>query len=439
MTNHAEDVLLLSLTDTDALESLAEIGLPEAAVPTEIIRPIYRWAVDQFFASGRTVAPTREALLMTWGQQIEDAQIDLLAEDEDNDTVQWAIETLKAQYAHSEYQVFLRASGIEIANSANPDKVKAVSKAAEDLFMLSESLQTRHSHDDGIVGTQKSLAAYEARARDPKGIRGLRFGLGPVDQHTGGIRPGELAVVGAPAKAGKSFLLMWAAKEAWVAGKTTVLYTLENSTEMTYNRLICGHLGINARQYQDGECSDPDVARVREFTNDVVPTLGRLEVIQPQEGQRTMAAMVRKAQTLGVQRLFIDQLTFVEQPEGTSSRLARDEVVKAKMHALKNLINDNERIPCVLAHQVNRVGTDMARKLGYLLMEHMAEGAEVERTADSVFGLFRGDTDTIAGEAVFQILAARRFPEKAWKIVWQPEVGNVGVVREVDLRASVDA
>lgn len=434
MTNHAEDVLLLSLTDTDALESLAEIGLPLEAIPTEDLRPICQWAVDQFFVSGRTVAPTRAALQMTWGRQIEDAQIDLLPEDEDTDTVQWAIETLKAQYAYSMSQAFVRTASADIANAANPDKVKAVAKAAEDLFVISESLQTRHSHDNGIVGTQKSLAAYEARERDPKGIRGLRLGLQAVDQHTGGIRPGELAVVGAPAKAGKSFLLLWAAKEAWIAGQTTVLFSLENSVDMTFDRLVCGHLGINARQYQDGECSDADKARVREFVHEVAPTLGRLEIVQPSDGERTMAAMVRKAQTMGVQRLFIDQLTFVEEPN--TERLSRDEIVKVKMHTLKNLITGSERIPCVLAHQVNRTGTDMARKLGYLLMEHMADGAEVERTADVVFGLFRGDADTIAGEAVLQILAARRFGNQAWKILWQPEVGIVGVVREYDLRAS---
>src|SRR5690606_32069603 len=101
-------------------------------------------------------------------------------------------------------------------------------------------------------------------------------------------------------------------------------------------------------------------------------------ILQPEMGQRTIQHMVRRAETLG-DAVIIDQLTFVEPNPGTE-RLSRTEQVGRILHMFKALISG--RMPGLLAHQINREGQKAAEKLGRLEMYHLAESAEVERTAD---------------------------------------------------------
>lgn len=433
MTSMAEDVLYVSLTDTDALEALVTIGLAVEAIPTVEMREVVAWAVDRFFESGRTVAPSRAALLETWGQHIEDAGVELLPDDEDTDTIQWAIDTLKAQYVQWQYQQFTKESATEMAAASTPEKVKTLSVQADRLFRLSMQVQPQHMKVQAPTGIERALAAYEARAQESQLHRGMTFGLPAIDEHTYGIHPGELAVLAAGPKTGKSHFLLKAARECWEQGKVTTLFTLENSVEMTVDRLVCQMLAIDARAWQRGQCSPDDAERVRWFINDRLPEMNeRFHIIMPEPGKRTVQSLVREAQMLGTERLFVDQLTFVEHP--SPGRKARHEVIRDLMHELKTLISTgNEPMPCLLAHQINREGVKAARAANHLLMEHMAEGSEVERTADWVFSLLQTEPHRLAGQALFQVLAARREDIDAWDLVWEPAKGMISVIRRAEV------
>lgn len=439
MTSVAEDVLFLSLTDTDRLEILVTIGLEPEAIPTEPMRQVVKWAEDRFFESGRTFAPTRDALLETWGTVIDDARVELLPEDEDADTTQWAIDALKSQWVHFQHQQKQRDYAIEMASVAVHERVPVLAKQADDFFALSMRVQPRHMQVEASEGFVRALHNYEARAAAGHTTRGITFGTGmeALDEHTFGIHPGELAVVAAGPKTGKSFFLDRVAKECWwSADKVSVLYTLENSVEMTVDRIACMHLGIDSRKWQRGQCEPEEVERVRQFINDELLGKDRapFHIIMPEPGKRSVHAMVRQAQMLGAQALFIDQLTFVEHPN--PGKKARHEIIRDLMHDLKTLISTgNMPIPTMIAHQINRDGMASARKTGYLLMDHMAEGSEVERTADWVFGLYQSLDDRVAREALFQVLAARREDTNAWKLVWHPSGGMVAVIGEQEIAA----
>lgn len=435
MSTHAEDVLYLALTDTDSLETLSQIGLAEEAIPTEEMRPVVVWAIDRFFESGRTVAPTRTALLDTWGQRIEDAGIELLPDDEDVDNITWAIDMLKAQYVKVQHDKFVRTAAHEMAAAAPPDKVKTLAVHSDVLFALSMSVQPRHMQVEVSRGIIDALAAYEAREREGHLTRGIVFGLPDIDDHTYGIHEGEVGIFAAGPKVGKSYGIAWAAKECWKQGHDTVLVTMENSVEMTIDRIVCMELMIDSRRWQRGQCVQDEKDKVARYINDVLPNASaKLHVIMPEPGKRTMASIVRQTQLLGSRRLFIDQLTFVDHPD--PGRKNRNEIIRDQMHDLKTLVaTGNEPIAAMMAHQINRVGVEAARTRGYHVMEHMAESSEVERTADWVFSVYQKMDGLVGGEAIFQILAARREELNAWEITWQPSAGVFGVTRSVDVTA----
>ena len=70
--------------------------------------------------------------------------------------------------------------------------------------------------------------------------------------------------------------------------------------------------------------------------------------------------------------LIIDQLTFIEPPD---ERAAPHIQIRDITHDLKTLISTGrDKMPCLLAHQINREGVKAADKVGYLEMYHLAEG-----------------------------------------------------------------
>lgn len=435
--SRAEDVLYLSLTDIDRLETLALIGLAEEAIPAESMRPVVKWAIDEFYRSGRKTAPSREAMLETWGTVIDDARIELLPEDEDADTTEWAIEQLKSQYVWTEFQDFTRNAVKLMASASELERVPLLGVITDQLNEMNMSLQNRQRQLNAAEGFSEALSKYEARTDDNHVRRGMFFGMPMVDDHTNGIHPGEIAMLAAGPKTGKSWFLNWVALREWERGRRVVLYTLENSVEMVYDRMACMHTGVSYRAWQRGQCTPEEIDRMKAFTEEAINPdhKGQLHVIMPDEGDRTMQSMVRRAHTLGAQSLLIDQLSFVEIPESASKqRLQRDQVIALLMRQLKTAISmTGEPLPVLMAHQVNREGVKLAKKLGYLQMEHMAEGSEVERTADWVLGLYQSTVQRQAGEAMLQVMASRREDVNQWDMTWEPSMGLVSPIREAVL------
>lgn len=434
MATHAEDVLYASLTDTDALEALVKIGLDSEAIPTAEMRPVVAWAIDRFFESGRSKAPSREALLAEWAEVLEEAEIELLDEDYEIDNIEWAIDNLTDLAAHGQWQRFQKDAAVAMAEAGPTQRKKVLAEVTNDLFEINNRLQDRSSTARASEGYAERLAAYEQRAAEERMAIGMMFGLDPIDQWTYGIHPGEVAVLAAPPKTGKSYWLIRTALHEWaVRGRDVVLYTLENSVDMSLDRLVCTHLGISPRAWMRGEVSPEKIAWVRDYIADTMPTMpGQLHILMPRPGQRTVQLMVREAQMLGAQSLLIDQLTFVEHPD--PRQRPRHEIVMEIMRDLKNTVSvGRDRLSCLLAHQINRAGVAAAAKQGYLEMQHLAESSEVERAVDWAFGLYQSLEERKAQMAKFQILAGRREDLNNWSIAWRIDAGQANVISQINL------
>ena len=204
-----------------------------------------------------------------------------------------------------------------------------------------------------------------------------------------------------------------------------MLVTMENSVEMTWDRILCMVAGVDTMVWQTGEATAQHVERIELARLEMLGWGGMIEVVRPDSGQRTVETIVSRALAFGADTLLIDQLTFLELPD---PRKPKTERIGEALHTLKSLISSGRRpMSCLMAHQINREGVKMADRVGHLEMFHLADSAEIERTADWVFGMYASRDDKIAGMAKMQILASRRAPTEQWLINWHPYVGNVRV------------
>lgn len=430
-TSRSEDVLYSSLTDVDALEQLVKIGLPLECIPTPVMRDVVAWAVSYFDKSGQTKAPTREALMETWGQTIEDAEVEIENSDVELEDVGWAIDSLKARYADWKFQSWQKEAAAKLAEANSTTRLTVLEEQVHELNQMILGLRDKSQEVEGIEGFQRSLAAYEKRAATAQQHRGMAFGVEEIDQYTYGIHEAELAVLAAGPKTGKSVTMAYILLQEWRKGRHATYYTLENSVDMTYDRLVCIHLHVDHDRYRRGEAGEDEVERVRTFIAERGEELREaIHVIQPERGKRTVQHMTRQARAMGTESLLIDQLTFME---ASDRRLRGPEMIKDIMHDLKDAIGGRLSIPCLLAHQINREGMREAKKNGWLEMYMLAEGSEVERTADWVFGLYASPDEQQAQMIKWQTMATRRgSSNKNWRVgVWRPWVNQVDALEEI--------
>jgi hypothetical protein len=261
MSAHGERTLMRHLLDPDSLATLTREGLPEECIPSEELRPIVQWAIDYYFRSGMSQAPSLQALRaqqkgnVTFGSILDDHEIGI--EEDPADSIEWALDDLRADYVHKQTQVFNKNLATEMAGAAADEREDVLNAFATDLVALALSLVRKDQAVDVRERAQELLLAYEGREANRDVFQGMRTGLSEVDEHTYGIHDGEIAVFAAGPKTGKSFALGWAALAEHAAGRPTALFTLENRVQMTLDRLACMATGVNYTRWQRGPASRP--------------------------------------------------------------------------------------------------------------------------------------------------------------------------------------
>lgn len=428
-----ERAIIQNMLLPDQLKVVVEMDLPSEIFPTEALRPVYDFIVDYWHAESYSGPPSPEAILLHFSNVLAEEGIDVTIEPEDSLT--WALEAIEGAYVRAKIQEWIRpfAAGTMSEDSDILQVVSVLDKGIDDLMRLQSTFTKRSEHVDVRVAARVHLEEYTRRAESTAdlSIIGARFGLPEIDEHTGGIRPSEIGVLAAPPKTGKSFELAWGAYETWRCGGTPVLFTLENSVEMTMDRLACMVNGIDAKRWERGLCTPQELAIIQAWVEEMAHQERPFHVLQPESGKRTMQQLIRRARSLG-DSIFLDQLTFVEINPGEERR-PRTEQIRSMLHDAKANISGGVRIPLVAAAQINRDGVEYARKKGYLEMNHLAESSEIERTADYVFGLWQSAALRDVGRAWWQSLAARRKDLLHWEIAWQPYIGQIAVRNRVEL------
>lgn len=431
--NHAEEVLYAHVTAVESLDTLALEGFFNEAVleiiPSETGRKLVFWALRYYFQNGRMVAPSKEAIMETWGDELEKVEI-VIQDDTETDSVEWAIEQLRANYASLQSQKFVKDFAMSV-NMADPDeRVTSIQEGAHNLYVLSQALVSRHREQNAAEGFQEALERYEARKASGHTLHGLTFGLPLIDDHIFGVHPGELAVFAAGSGVGKSWVAGKTALNEWKRGRLAVLFTLENDLQMTFDRLACIQARVDYGRWQRGQAQDDEVERVKLHAENLQTSDKAPIVLMPDRGNRTVSAITRKAIVLGAESMIVDQLSFVEHNPKTREN-QRWAMWGETIHELKNEISEGRtKLPCLLLHQINRKGMGEAKKSGRHEMDHLAEAAEIERTADFVFALYQSLDDKIVGEATWQTLKSRRVEPKDWELAFRLEVGDIRVRAE---------
>lgn len=429
MAGLAEKVLYSHLTDADSLDEIAREGFfsDEAleVIPTEAGRRLVAWSLDYYFQTGRKIAPSKEAIVETWGDVMEANDI-TIEDDTEIDSVAWAISELRSRYVQTVVGKWSTAFVDELWTVDPPERVKVLQKASLELNGIAMRARSRKHEMDGLQGVNDAIARFEKRVADGNVTAGLTLGVPEIDNHMFGVHPGEIATFASGSGVGKSWLAGLVLLNEFRQGRKAVLVTLENDVFMSYDRLVCMGARVPYEKWQRGDVTADQLIDVECLKNEMEGSDKHPIISQLPMNERSPTAIVRYAQMHDADSLIIDQLTFMRPEPGSKAR-QRNEQTAEIMHGLKELVTQEYLVSTMLLHQINREGVKASLSEGRVIKEHMADSSEVERTTDFLWALYQDDEMAKVEQAQLQQLKGRRTPIQHFLINWRPQVGHFSV------------
>ena len=260
---------------------------------------------------------------------------------------------------------------------------------------------------------------------------GLPTGYPDLDDAIGGLRPGELIVIGARPGGGKSLLGLCIADYVSTRLAFPVLYSsLEMSEEELTHRRIAAAARVPLTHLTRHQVTDADWEQVRRALDRLTSTQLRVDDtpgVSLAHIRGRLRGMARSG--YAARLLVIDYLGLLAEPRTES----RQQAVAALARGAKNIAREFA-IPVLLAAQVNR--SPEARSDKRPGLADLRESGEIEAAADIVLMLYREDLHeqetAKAGEVDVIISKNRQGPLCTVTMTFQGHYGRiVSMGREV--------
>jgi replicative DNA helicase len=388
--------LLGRLLSAEAIAEAWDWGVRAEQFEEPIYHAIFDWTVDYWQKSRMASAPTPWVL----EQEFHGYKP---AENVVEEVFELAV-LLRRRYLTNQLQTMLRKAAAD--SVLNPEE--ALKNLHAEAYAASEVVAPRVTRVNMADNIEERRSWYGAHENEL--LAGTApFGVDLLDDFTGRIRPGELAVVGAFAKTGKTHFLCNAAVAAVKEGMRPVLFTLEVSlkdiqqrldaffSEVSYNQLIHDRLPINKIQQLWNAQAE-------------LQRLGGVFVERPEPGERTVAHLIARTRQLGGDYLLIDQLSRLEPGRETWGTKETRAVVLDQLHS--EISRGGSEVPCFMAVQMRRGDAEPT-------LESFADAAEVEREVDIAVALWRNMELRRNGQMKCKILGSRRSDITDFLLNWE--------------------
>lgn len=226
------------------------------------------------------------------------------------------------------------------------------------------------------------LSSFGDLEADLDGTKPIPTGYKQIDEIVYGLRKGEITVIAARPKVGKSTLAMNIMANVAKRGGRVAMFSLEMSEQQLLERLIAAECRVPKRNLERG-LADSDVIALYEH----LPKVWRLPMLidtQAKLGVKKIRERTLKAADENpIELVAVDYVQIIDTTEKTESRARQ---LAAAMEDLKNLSKEIGASVLVLS-QINREG---ARDEGEEPQLHqLLESGGIEATADCVTIMWR--------------------------------------------------
>lgn len=295
------------------------------------------------------------------------------------------VETLNCEKSHDGwdgYMASIRDTHARrlLAEAAQVAMTQSGHDALDCVRRATEAASAAISGQSAIMDGKRSVEAFMASFRDriTHGSKpGIQTGIDAIDNHTGGMRKGELWVIGAKTSGGKSVLMLQMAASAISEGKKVAIFTLELSTDEIIARLI-SYLGrIPISQILGTETITKHSAQKIKTYAEIIESSGILICdMANQTIDEITGHCIRLKESHGLDIILIDYLQMISSPRIKGQN--REQEVAAISRACKQLAK-RIKAPVITATQLNEAGQSRESRA----IEHDADNViTVEHSKD---------------------------------------------------------
>jgi replicative DNA helicase len=296
--------------------------------------------------------------------------------------VQDPIEYLLDRFIQVVKRRFAQDMAVELAEACD-DPVRS-KNIDHEFFEVSRKLATLIPSTEVARFKDMHSRVSDYRERAKLGIKtGIPFGWPTLDEWTGGIQPHEFVTVSGFSGLGKSTMLMKIAFNAWVAGHTPLIISLEMEAGTILRKFDAMAAGLDYQAMKQLKLPEDQIdhweetaQKIREKTAEI-PVIDNIRSCNP---DHVFAETIRHKPDLVV----IDYLSLMR-----SSRPSRGMSVWQSITEITQDLKQNARtlkIPIVAAAQTNRSGGKEGAEL-----DNIGYSLSIVQDSDIVLGLFADD------------------------------------------------
>lgn len=405
MSADIERKLISKLTGNKDIALVWEMGLRAEVFEEPINRRVFEWMIEFWRETRMQTAPTWVVM------ETEFPAVSLIHNVEE--PTEWLVQYLQRRWVINQGQEIIRTAVTNLPE----DPVATIANLWRSAYDITETTHPRLARADLSQNVAERREAYSRKNAQQE--MGMTLGLDEMDTHTRGILPGELAVVAAYTKTGKSFWLAHAAVQARRKGYVPLVMTLEQSVEEMTERIDAYYSRVSyARLQAGGLHADEMLALIA--AREEMAALGPFYVEKPQRGERTVKNMASRYRQLGADYLIIDQLSFIDGDRAYQGDKAMTQKHSDLIFDLKDEINRESagRIPCFLAVQFNRETMRDKAAGGKGELFNFAHSSMIEQTADLCLALHRNSEMRANNTMGVSIIGARRSELREWALAW---------------------
>lgn len=243
-------------------------------------------------------------------------------------------------------------------------------------------------------------------------LTGVTTGLADLDSKTSGLQKGELIIVAGRPSMGKSSLALNIATEAAKKGGARVgIFSLEMTTEMVVERIICSEAGVSLAKLRSGHLSMDDYARL----SNVMGVLNELDIYIDDTATLSILELKAKARRLhaeqNVDLFMIDYMQLMDASSAFAGQRNRQQEITEISRSLKALAKETSSAVIALSQLSRR--PEMREDKRPQLADLRESGA-IEQDADLVLLIHRPgfykptEEETQSGSPTKVIIAKQR-------------------------------
>lgn len=337
---------------------------------------------------------------------------------ESQDNIDYLVDNVVSSRRAASVIKMIEAAANALDKSRDHEEALRIFQAG--IISLEEDGLSKTSDLNLIEDPKKRWEEYLWRKNNP-GLLGVGTGFPSVDKVTGGLQPGQLIVVVAPPKTGKSTLALQFAQNVHLQDKSVMFQSFEMSNHEQQTRYDAMRARISHSRLINGVLDTDEEARYQTKLNSMENMRKPFWLVDSANGS-TVSGIASKIQVLHPEIVFIDGVyLMIDEQTGEANT---PQAITNITRSLKRMAQ-KFKVPVIITTQV----LNWKMRKGQVTADSIGYSSSFVQDADVVFGLQRED-ENVDDTRVLKVLESRNSGRMEISLIW---AWDTGTFREIDV------